>query len=229
MATSGNTLWESTRNNIIERAFAKFGIPGEGNTLSTSQYTVGSSVLNEVVTLANTAGMPLWKRTSDVRSLSTTSQVYVLPDAMKVSQVILQDIGGGTSYELEPKVKYDINQLPTNSQGTPVNWEFTPSIQGGTVSLWPPTSDATTVAQKQIVIVYQKEFDGFVSANDTPDFPAYWTTALIYRLAVLLAPEYGVPVPDRQELKQDAANYWSAAQSYGDDDGSMYFQPETRW
>jgi hypothetical protein len=229
MATSGNTSWEQTRDNIIERAFAKFGIPGEGNTLSVSQYSVGSSVLNEVVALANVAGMPLWKRTSETRALSTTNQVYAVSDAMKIAQVILRDIGGGTSYELQNKILYDFNQLPTNNKGVPVNWTFAPSIQGGFISLWPPTSDATTVSTKEIVIVYQKEFDGFFSSGNTPDFPSYWTTALIYRLAVLLAPEYGVPTQDRQELKQEAANYWGAALSYGDDDGSYYFQPESRW
>jgi hypothetical protein len=229
MSTSGNTSWELTRNNIIERAFAKFGIPGEGNTLSTVQYTVGTTVLNEVVALACVAGMPLWKRISVTKTLSTTTQTYVIPNAVKIAQVILRDIGGGTSYELKDKSLYDFNKLPTNNVGLPTNWMFAPSIEGGTVSIWPLTSDSTAVAQKELVIVYQKEFDGFFGATDTPDFPSYWSSALIYRLAVLLAPEYGVPIPDRQELKQEAANYWGAAVNYGDEDGSYYFQPESRW
>lgn len=228
MATSGYLSWERTRNELIEAAYRKLGIPGEGNTLSTTQYTDGLEALNAVIALAVTDGMPLWKRTISQQTPSTTSQVYTLANAVKVAAVYLRDTSG-TQYELENKSLYDFMQLPRGSVGVPVHWTWQPSIEGGTVSIWPLTSDSSTVSTKTIQIVYQKEFEGFDdTTTDTPDFPAYWTQALIYRTAVALAPENGIPLEDRKMLQQEAAMYWKAASDYGDEDGSFYISPEYR-
>lgn len=225
MATSGNTSWELTRNQIIEQMYAKLGIPGEGNTLSAQQYTDGALALNNVIALAVTDGMPLWKRTVVSLTPSTTNQVYTLQNAIKVAAVFVRD-SGGVQYEIKSKSLYDFYNLPRSNTGVPVHWMFQPSIQGGTISFWPLFSDSTTVSTKTLEVVYQKEFDSFTAAGETPDFPAYWTPALIYRGAVMLAPEVGLPLQDRMDLKQQAKEYWDMASSYGDEEGSFYIQPE---
>lgn len=226
MATSNNTSFELTRDQLIVRAYAKLGIPGEGNSLSAAQIADGDECLNTVVALAVTDGMPLWKRLTTTVTPSTTSQAYTLPNAVKVSQVVLRDVLGGSQYALQNKSLYDFNNLPNLSVGVPVHYRFAPAIEGGVVYIWPQTSDPATVSAKLIDIVYQKEFDGFVATGNTPDFPAYWTAALVYRTAVMLAPENGVPLQDRQMLMQEASNYWSTASAYGDEDGSFYIQPD---
>lgn len=228
MATSGNTSWELNRNQLITRAFAKIGIPGEDNSLSTTQISDGAEALNAVISMAVTDGMPLWKRTTASETPSATSQVYTLSNAVKVAGVYLLD-DGGTQYEILEKSLYDFMRLPTDAEGIPVHWTWQPSIQGGTVSLWPFTSDSATISSKTIKIVYQKEFDGFTTSTETLDFPAYWTLAIVYKLAVLLAPEYGVPMQDRQQLKQEAKEYWEAATGYGDEDGSLFIQPNRQY
>lgn len=227
MATSGNTSWELNRDQLITRAYAKIGIPGEDNTLTAAQLSDGAQALNSVIALAVTDGMPLWKRTVAVQTPSTTSQVYTLSNAIKVSAVFLKD-NSGTQYELTNRSLYDFRRLPTNSVGVPVHWTWQPSIQGSTVSIWPLTSDSSTVSTKTLQIIYQREFDGFTSASETLDFPAYWSLAMVYKTAVLLAPEHGVPLEDRKMLQQEAALYWKTASDYGDEDGSFFFQPEER-
>jgi hypothetical protein len=230
MATSGNTAFELTRNQIITRAYAKIGIPGEGNSLTTTQISDGAECLNTVIALAVTDGMSLWKRLTATATPSTTSQAYTLANAVKVAQVVLRDVSSGVQYDLQNKSLYDFNNLPSLSVGVPVHYRFAPALEGGVVHIWPPTSDSSTVTNKRIDIIYQKEFDGFTDSDETPDFPAYWTAALVYRTAVMLAPENGVPLQDRQLLMQEASNYWSAASSYGDEDGSFYMQPDRmRW
>jgi hypothetical protein len=225
MATSGNTSWELNRNEIITMAYAKLGIPGEGNSLSTSQITDGATALNSVIALAVTNGMPLWKRTTSSQTPSVSSQVYTISDAIKIAGVFLRDTDG-TQYELKNKSLYDFMKLPRGSIGIPVHWTWQPSIQGGTVSIWPLTSDSTTVSNKTIQIVYQKEFDGFTTSTETLDFPAYWTLALVYKTAIILAPDNGIPLEDRKALMNEAKEYWSEASGYGDEDGSLFVQPE---
>jgi hypothetical protein len=228
MATSGNTSWELTRDQLVVRAFAKIGIPGENNILITEQQTAGQEALNSVIALAVTDGMPLWKRTTQQVTPSTTSQVYTVSDAVKITTVYIRD-SSGVQYELVNKSLYDFMRLPRGSVGVPVHWTWQANIQGGSVSIWPLTSDSSTVATKTLQIVYQKEFDGFVSSTDTLDFPSYWTPAIIYQTALMLAPEYGVPLQDRQTLRQEAQGYWAQASGYGDEGGSLFIQPEKRF
>lgn len=229
MATSGVTSWELTRNDLIDAAYRKLGIPGEGNTLSTEQYIDGLEALNSVIALAQTDGMPLWKRITSSQTPSATSQVYTITNAVKIAAVFLRDTNG-VQYELENKSLYDFMRLPRDSVGVPVSWTWAPSIEGGTVSIWPLTSDSTTVSTKTIQIVYQKEFDGFSSTTThTPDFPAFWTPALIYKTATMLAPEGGLSLEDRKALLQESTMYWKQASDYGDEDGSLYIQPSCNW
>lgn len=227
MATSGNISWELNRNELITRAYAKIGIPGEDNSLTATQISDGAQALNSVIALAVTDGMPLWKRTTVSLTPSTTSQVYTLTGAVKLAQVVLRDTGG-TQYDLVEKSLYDFNRLPRGSIGTPVHYTYSPGLQDGTLSIWPLTSDSGTVSSKTIVAVYQKEFDGFTASGETLDFPAYWTLGVIYKTSVLLAPEHGVPLNDRAALKQEAEMYWKQAKDYTDEDGSLFIQPTRR-
>ena len=230
MTTSGSTAWELDGDHIIAAAYRKLGIPGEDNSLTTTQLTDGREALNAVIQLAITDGMPLWKRTISTQTPSTTSQVYTITDAMKIAAVYIRDTSSGVQYAIQPKSLYDFKMLPTSGgPGIPVHWTAQPIIQGYTVSIWPTTSDSTTVSTKVLDIVYQKEFDNVVSSTDTMDFPAYWELALIYKLAVILAPEWGAPAGDRGQLKQEAKEYWDMAKGYGDEDGSMYITPEKRY
>jgi hypothetical protein len=215
MATSNNTSWELNRDEIITRAYAKIGIPGEGNSLSATQLSDGAQALNAVIALAVTDGMPLWKRVVEQLTPSVTSQVYTLTNAIKITDVFLRDTAG-YQYSIKHKSLYDFMNLPRDSIGQPVHYTFQPLIQGMTLSIWPLTSDSVTVSSKTLQVVYQKEFDGFTSALETLDFPAFWTLAIIYKTAVLLAPEHGVPLEDRKMLLAEANNYWKQATDYGD-------------
>lgn len=224
MTTSNNTTWDQTRNQIIESALRKLGILQEGQSVSTSEYTIGTQALNAVVMLLATKGMPLWKRVQTTINLTPT-KVYNIPDVVKLAQVTLVDVGG-TQYDLIEKSLYDYNRLPNDSTGVPVHYTFQPKIQDGTLTIW-PLPDAGSISTKTLKLTYQKEFDGFFNSTETPDFPSYWIQPLIYRLAVTLAPEYGVPLQDRQLLIKEAEMYEAMAEGYGDEDGSIFFQPDT--
>lgn len=225
MATSGNTSWELQRNNIISAALRKIGALAKGQSADTEDISNGSEALNSLAALLSTDGMQLWKRTEIAVTLVDGQQDYTLDDALKVHQVVLRYAGSDTSYEIQWKSLYDFNNLPTSEGGTPVHYTFTPGIQDGTLKIW-PTPDATTATNYSLVAVVQKEFDGFFASSDTPDFPPYWTDALIYGLAARLAPEYGVPLQDRQMLLKEAETYKKMASDFGDDGGSIFFMAD---
>ncbi len=224
MTTSANTTYESNRDNIIKAALRKCGALAEGETPSTESITNCNQALNNIVTRFSTLGMPLWKRIELPVNLVLNQKDYNINNVLKVMQVILKDTGG-SQYELINKSRYDYNKLPYNTTGNPVHYTFTPSLENGTLTIW-PAPDAGAVASKSLVVEYQKEFDGFFASTDTPDFPVYWTDAIIYELAVNIAPEFGVPLQDRAMLKAEAKTYLDQAQGYGDENSSLFIQPD---
>ena len=225
MTTSNNTSFELNRDQIVEAAYRKLGYLALDQTLDTGALTTGVQALNAAIMMCQTDGMPLWKRTTTVVAPSVTSQVYTIDAALKIAQVSLRDTSG-TQYDLIEKSLYDFNRLPQGDTGIPVHYTAQKTINGYTVSIWPLLADSGTVSTKTIRIVYQKEFDGFFAASDTPDFPQYWTQPLIYTLAVCLAPETGLPLQDRSMLQKEADQYRKMANDYGDEDGSLYVMPD---
>lgn len=226
MATSGNTSWELASTALVTAAYRKTGYLAEGQTLNATALANGVEALNSIVAYMATKGMPLWKRTSTILTPSATSQVYTVTDAVKLAQVVLKDTAG-SQYELVEKSLYDFNRLPsTAAAGVPVHYTFQPTLASGTLSIWPLTSDTSTIATKTIVAVFQKKFDGFFSASDTLDFPSYWELGIIFTLAGVLAPETGLPIQDRSDIAAKAAEFIKMASDYGDEDGSLYIQPD---
>lgn len=196
-----------------------------GETPSAEDYSNCSSALNNIVLRFGTLGMPLWKRIEQSITLLPNVKDYTINNVLQVTQVVLRDITGGTQYELIPKDRYDYNRLPSSTSGFPVHYTFIPGLENGTLTVW-PTPDSSSATTKTLLVTFQKEFDGFFASGDTPDFPAYWTDALIYELSVSIAPEYGVPLQDRAMLKGEAKAYLDQAQGYGDDKFSLFIQPE---
>ena len=223
MATSGNTSWELQRDDIIKAALRKIGVLAKGQSPDVEDTTNAAIALNSIVTLFATDGMPLWKRTQIPVTLVDGQQSYTLANALKLYQVLIRTTTGTTSYELTWLSEYDLQALPTSEGGIPVQYSFTPNIQNGILNIW-PTPDATSAANYSLVALVQKENDGFFSATNTPDYPPYWTDALTYALAVRLAPEYGVPLQDRNLLIKEAEAYRKMASEFGDDGGSIFFQ-----
>jgi hypothetical protein len=226
MATSGNTSWELASTALVNAAYRKLGYISEGQALSTTALAQGVEALNSIVAYLQTKGMPLWKRTTTTVTPSATSQVYTVSAGVKVAQVYI-NYPQGARWALQEKSLYDFNALPTNAAAAvPVHYTVQPTIADTTVSIWPLTSDTSTIANATLNIVTQKKFDGFFSATDTLDFPSYWTQGIIFKLATALAPEAGLPTADRTLLKAEADEAIAAASDYGDEDGSLYVQPD---
>ncbi len=229
MATSGSTTWELTRDNIISAALRKIGVLGKGESPDSTDLSNAQMALNGIISRYNTLGMPLWKRTEKTITITAANTSYPLTGTLKLTELYLRSTSGTTQYRLERKSLYDLRDMPHSTTGVPVCWAFTPNrTEGGTLVIWPePTSSEATNYTLRAVV--QDELDTFTAATETPDFPAYWTDALVYELASNLAPEYGVPLNDRSMLQKQALQFLGQAQSYGDEDGSITFTPERRW
>lgn len=232
MATSGTAVWQLTRNQLIEAALRKIGVIGEGVTANATQLTEGAEALNTLISEYNTLGMPLWATTEIEVPLVAGQSVYVIGEGLainqpypyKLHQANLNIPGNSSRINMEIKAHYDYNNLPINSSGTPVAVSYQPFIDYGHLSVW-PTPSSSMVSGTSVYLLYQRPFDVFTSSGETPDFPSEWKNSLIYGLALLLADEYGLPIPDKQWLEKQAEKHLNTALSGATEEVSLFFYP----
>lgn len=232
MSTSNSTLWEMTRNQLIEAAMRKLSVLAKGQTPDIEDYINGTLALNAVVAELQTVGMPLWARNEYTLPLVVSQATYTIGIGqttntafpLKLQQAVLVNTTSLSTLDMEIISIYDYNQLsPLASTGTPVQVVYQPLINYGKLTVW-PTPDASAATNNTIKLVYQQPFDDFVSSTDTPDFPKEWHQTIIYKLALALAPEYGIPLGDQGMLVQMADKHEEKALSFGTDMSSIYFQ-----
>lgn len=231
MATSGTTTWTLNRDAVIKGALRKLAVLPSGGTPSTNQVNDCSDALNALIKAYQADGMPVWKILSTTFTVTNGTNSYNIGPSqtvpttgmpLKVVQAFYTPSGGNNT-PLNVYNRYDFNQLPnTNASGTPVDLYYQPLRTFGTIKLWPTPADSTT----QITVHYQSPFEDMTASTDDVDFPSYWIMALIYGLAWVMAPEYGVPPTDRQILAKESEYWHQEALSYGSEEGSVFLQPD---
>ena len=70
-------------------------------------------------------------------------------------------------------------------------------LTNGKMYVWPACGDV----QEYIKFTAKIPIEDFDSATDDPDFPQEWILTLAWNLAVLVAPEFERPLPDKFELR----------------------------
>lgn len=151
-------------------------------------------------------------QTKIVRPLRIT-EAYVRNETGKTE--ILIDVLAKQEYELLGAKEVD---------GVPNIIAYDPLLTDGKAYIYPRIQDGETL----IKIVFQRPFEDFDAAGDTPDFPQEWYLALMLNLSVLLAPAGGLPVTDRKLLIQEATMALEMAKSGDTEEGSLKIQPHIR-
>ena len=108
--------------------------------------------------------------------------------------------------------------------GTPNQFYYDPQLDSGVLYLYPKPSNVDDT----IVFIYHRPCEAFDASTDTPDFPQEWYQPVKFGLAVMLAPEYGVSLKVRQDLKQDYMLYKREAMNFDREEAHTYIQPDIR-
>ncbi len=233
MTTSTTTTFSMTGDQLVNAALRKLSVLGDGQSPSSTQLANGTEALNVMLKSFTSKGMPLWVMTEYNVPLTAThdytlgiGQAINIPAPLKVTQAILKDTTALTSIPLNIRSHYDYNLLSNQgSVGTPTTYWYEPLNQTGVLHIW-PIPDSYAIANQVVAIVYQRPFYDMVTGTNTLDFPQWWMDAVIYGLAWRLSPEYGVPLMDRKELSLEAQYFLDEALSFGEEEGSLYFQPD---
>jgi hypothetical protein len=237
MTTSASTNFSVSRDDLIKGALRKIGVVPQGEVPTTDQITEGAFALNLMVKAWQADGMPLWALRTTPIPLTATVNTYTIGTGktvstdkpLKVIRAWNHDVNSNIDIPMRilTKQEYDILGNKTSS-GNPIQLYYAPLLNSGEIKVF-PTPSTTEVTNNTIYIVYQRPFEDFDASTDEPDFPQEWYDAVLYGLAVRLAPEYGLPIDQRQVLGREAADIKLAALSFGTEEGSMYLQVDRRW
>ncbi|MCI0552829.1 MAG: hypothetical protein L0287_17910, partial [Anaerolineae bacterium] len=112
--------------------------------------------------------------------------------------------------------------LDQTEEGEPIQYSFRQMLDDSVLRIWPRWSDGETYIEARIVYPY----DDMDAASDTLAFPPAAYEAVVYGLAVRLAPDYKLPLQERLVLKQEAEPMIDAVFAALTEQTSIYFQPE---
>lgn len=227
MTTSSVFSYQLTRDELITAALRKLSVLAEGQTPTAQNLADGQVALNSAIAQMRSIGMPLWSRyeytITPTTNQYTIGEGYTLNTPYPVRLLQAYRTDNNAKIPMEIVAREDYNILPTSSSGTPLKVNYQQYVNYGVLSLWPTPASTNT---STVTFVYQRPFQYFTSASDTMDFPEEWYNALIYTTAVLLAPEWSVPLQDRQALRAEAKEYVAAAEDTGQETGSFFVQPQ---
>lgn len=228
-----------TRDDLIKDALRKCGALGEKETPTAEQLSAGGAALNALIKAFAADGMQVWKleQVNAACSLFTTSapvtvgpaQTIVTTTApLKLISAWRQDIATEikTPMALYTRTEYMDMPDPT-STGAPIAFYYQPLKNTGNLYLW-PLPDASWVADGRVVLDFQTQYVETTTGSDVLDFPDHWEQTIIYSLAQRLAPEYGVPIDERNQLTQDSERFRMEALNYSNEEGSVFIRPTYR-
>lgn len=183
----------TTAREIIVKAMQKVGILFKTEQPSADEINDGLSSLNAMLSSWSNDSLncvarvienfPLVGGTADYtigtgQTFNTARPVFIVESHVRVSTI---------DYPLTiiPDAVYQGDIPYKDQQGIPQFLNYNNGYPYGTLRLYPvPSTDYT------IYILSEKELSQF-TLNDTVSLPPGWEMALIYNLALILAPEYG--------------------------------------
>lgn len=126
----------------------------------------------------------------------------------------------GLDVELEELSREEYLALPNKtSEGVPNSYFYDAQLNNGVLYVWPEPSDVSI----RLRFTYSRILEDFDAATDTPDFPQDWYLAIIYQLAVLLAPSYG-RLAELDKLQPLASLYYNVARSNTNQSKDIHIQ-----
>ena len=178
-----------------------------------------NAVTGELVALATFAVNPLIDSSWTVFLLATGTVSYTSRPT-RVFTAMRKNVISGYEVPMTLIARDDYFRLPNKqSRGVPVQLYYDPQLVLGQISVWPAPSSGDDV----LVLNVDRTIQDMLSDLNTFDLPQEWSEAISTNLAAKIAPEYGIPLGERQLLNQDAAQLKANIESYSRDNASTFF------
>lgn len=114
------------------------------------------------------------------------------------------------------------DQPNKTSQGTLVNWYYSPLLTNGRFYAWQTASSVNDYAR----ITFERPIEDIDDSTETLDIPVEWLDTVIYNLAARLTDDYKVPVQREDKIIAKAGLLLDQSLGFDEETGSMNVQPD---
>lgn len=194
----------------------KIGIVQDDGTVLWSTVTSKTSttvLIANALTDSAAAGNYVWNYTVNI----------VRP--LKIVAARRYNVASGIETPLVPMLaRNDYMALPNKTQTGSINQAFyDPQLAIGYLYIWNPPAVVDTLLK----FTYYRPIQDFDSAGDAPDLPIEWVNPLVFNLAVLMAPDFSVPMEKFQQVKALADQFLDDAEGFDREAESITFGVDT--
>jgi len=235
MATSGNNVFNITRDEVITDALQMLQVLGEGEDANADQISDSVRPLNKMLKAMSVLGLHIWKVDTVAFNLaqgqtSYTNNVGGDVNATKFNKVynaIIRRDAFDTDLTLITRDEYELLG-DKSAQGVPNQYWYDPRREVGSFTVYPaPSADAA--ANTLVLVTGTHPIEDVDTGVDNMDVPVEWLDAITYGLALRLMHAYGTPSDIRREIISLASTFLKQATDFDQEEGSIFLQPEPRF
>lgn len=222
---------------VVETTTTAAAALGAGSIAVT---TATGMTIGDNIGIVLDSGTIQWTTITNISSLTITlnavltgaaasgNRVYTYTTALNrpfdITQVRLRN-NSDIDRVLTKLAREDYFAIPNKTTtGVPSLFYYDSQLTSATLYLW-PVPDSVNLRLKATI---QRTLEDMDAAANNPDFPQEWLLAIVYNLAVFLAPAYGKEVKIQQGLGQMANFALQTAKSFDIDAGPTFFLPDFR-
>lgn len=182
----------TTALDIIERAMKKSGVLTKSEVADSDEAADALVSLNNLLSSWSNESISVYARTTESFTLVAGTSSYTIGSGQTFNTA--RPIYIADAYIRLSTLDYPVEIVTDETygliadktaRGRPTILNYTPGHPSGTIKLWNNPDQAYS-----LFLVSEKEL-GQLTLSTTVDLPPGWERALIYNLAVELAPEYG--------------------------------------
>lgn len=232
MARDTDADYAVTADQVVDSAYEELDLITDGGSPTTAQSAYGLKKLNllvkNIMGPSNRLyrGMKVWQRASATLTLtaknnfdiySGSGDLDIIAPVNIMSALLRDDNDNDTVIREMFRPEFDAIADKT-ATGDPARYLYEQEYEYGTLYFDLVPADTT----KTVVLTYHRRLFDMDAGTEDVDFPQQWHLALVYLLAVNLAPRYGIdPTPFRGLLEEAREN----ANTFYPEKVNLYFQP----
>lgn len=221
MATSGSRDVAKNVLQIITQALRKIQVGVGGETLATEYTAIGIDALNTLLRSWAADGVRLWLNETQNYALVDGTSAYTLsPRVLEVYQAYRRASNNDVPVRLITREEYA--RLPDKTtEGAPTQVWVDRRRTSVVATVWPVPGSAEASASMALRLDVKRQIEDVTATSEDVEFPPEWLKALVYNLAVEIAPDFNkVPSP---LVLQTASDTYDALSSQ-DREGSVFMR-----
>lgn len=234
MATSGTTVYQINRDEVMLEALEMLGVYEPGATVSAADRTSLSRTLNLIVKQWATNGwMPWLLQTASISLVVGTASYTIAPSGaaltanrpMRIAQAWLRDSNSNdTPLIIISNQEYSI-LTPKNQAGIPNSLFYDAQIVAGVLYPWPVMS----ITGYTLYIRFQRQIEDVSqstsASTETFDMPQEWFLPLAYALAARSGFKFTSNLIKLREIKTEADRLEKVVADWSREEATVMFQP----